>query len=64
MAVFIVVTQRGLVEKFTDHSEEHTASIFAMMMEAIITSEPLVNFYQITLHSIPEGSHLPGAFFR
>jgi hypothetical protein len=30
---------------------------FALMMEAVSTSEMLVNFYQTTLHNIPEDSH-------
>jgi hypothetical protein len=28
------------------------------MMEAVSTSETLVNFYETTLRSIPEGRHL------
>jgi hypothetical protein len=32
--------------------------IIALMMEAVRTSETLVNFYQITLHYNPEDSHL------
>jgi hypothetical protein len=41
------------------------ASIFkaiALMMEAARTSE-LVNFFQTTLHNIPEDSHLLGFIF-
>jgi hypothetical protein len=46
-------------------SEVITASIIsaikaliALMMEAVITSEMSVNFYQITRRNIPEDSHL------
>jgi hypothetical protein len=34
-----------------------TASTIVLMMEAVSTSETLVNFYQTTWHNIPEGSH-------
>jgi hypothetical protein len=33
-------------------------SLIALMMEAEITSETSVNFYQITQHNNPEDSHL------
>jgi hypothetical protein len=32
--------------------------IIALMMEAVSTSETLVNLYQTTWHNIPEDSHL------
>jgi hypothetical protein len=35
------------------------SSLIALMMEAAITSETLVNFYQTTPHNNPEDSHLP-----
>jgi hypothetical protein len=35
-----------------------SASIIALMMEAISTSETYVNFYQNTRRNIPEDSHL------
>jgi hypothetical protein len=44
--------------KFADVSEVLVASIIALMMEAASTSETSVNFYQITWHNNPEGSHL------
>jgi hypothetical protein len=33
-------------------------AIIALIMEAVSTSEKLVNFYETTLHNIPEDSHL------
>jgi hypothetical protein len=33
-------------------------SLIALMMEAVNTSETLVNFYETTLRNIPEDSHL------
>jgi hypothetical protein len=62
--VFFVVTPRC---PFTDVSEERIAFIFrsswqswiiALMMEAVRTSETLVNFYQTIRRYNPEGSHL------
>jgi hypothetical protein len=44
--------------KQTDVSEVHTASIVALMMEAVHTSEMLVYFNESTRHYIPEGCHL------
>jgi hypothetical protein len=45
--------------KLTDVSKVLTASIIrALMMEAVSTSETLVNFYQTTRLNIPENSHL------
>jgi hypothetical protein len=38
----------------TDISEVRTASIIALMMEAVHTSETLVNFNVITWRYIPE----------
>jgi hypothetical protein len=48
---------------WTDVSEVVTASIIpvvtdALMMEAVGHSETLVNFYETTWRSIPEGNHL------
>jgi hypothetical protein len=40
--------------KFTDVSEVLTASNIRAMMEAVSTSEMLVNFYQTTRLSIPQ----------
>jgi hypothetical protein len=34
------------------------ASIITLMMEAAVTSEKSVNFYQTTRHNNPEDSHL------
>jgi hypothetical protein len=34
--------------------------IITLMMEAVSTSETLVNFYEITRHNIPEDYHLKG----
>jgi hypothetical protein len=42
----------------TDVSEELTASIIILMMEAVSSSETLVNIYQTTLRNIREDSHL------
>jgi hypothetical protein len=47
MTVFWVVASCSLVEVF-----------ITLMMEAVITSETLVNFYQTTRRNNPEGSHL------
>jgi hypothetical protein len=44
--------------KFANVSEELTASIIALMMEAVSTSEMSVNIYQNTGHNNPEDSHL------
>jgi hypothetical protein len=46
--------------KYTDVSEEHTASITirAMMMEAVRISETSVYNNEATRRSIPEGYHL------
>jgi hypothetical protein len=46
--------------KLTDLSEVLTATIIliTLMMEAVSTSETLVNFYQTTERNIPEDSHL------
>jgi hypothetical protein len=45
----------------TDASEVLTTSIIRemshLMMEAVSTSETLVNIYQTTLHNIPDDSH-------
>jgi hypothetical protein len=57
MAVFLGVVLYSLVD--TDHvSELLTASIIALMMEAVSTSATLVNIYQTTECNIPEYSHL------
>jgi hypothetical protein len=42
----------------TDVSELLTASIIAMLVEAINTSETSVNFYQTTRRNNAEDSHL------
>jgi hypothetical protein len=42
----------------TDVSEVHTATIIALMMTAVSTSETLVNFYETSWCNIPEGCHL------
>jgi hypothetical protein len=42
----------------TDVSEVRTASIIALMMEAVRTSETSVNIYLTTRHYIPEDSEL------
>jgi hypothetical protein len=47
----------GLVE-YTDVSEVHTASIMALIMKAVHTSETSVYSNQTTRHYIPEGSTL------
>jgi hypothetical protein len=45
--------------KLTDVSAVLTATItITLMMEAVSTSETLVNFYETTQHNIPEDSHL------
>jgi hypothetical protein len=44
--------------KFTDVSQVHTASVFALMMEAVRTSETSVNFNMTTRRFIPEDSKL------
>jgi hypothetical protein len=45
--------------KLTDVSEERTASIIALMMEAVRTSETSVDFNITTRRYIPEDSKLP-----
>jgi hypothetical protein len=40
--------------KLTDVSEVLTVSIIALIMEAINTSQNLVNFYETTRRNIPE----------
>jgi hypothetical protein len=35
-----------------------TASIIALMMEAVSTSETLANFYETTRRIVPENGHL------
>jgi hypothetical protein len=44
--------------KLTDVAEVHTASIIALMMEAVSTSETSVNFNVTTRRYIPEDSKL------
>jgi hypothetical protein len=44
--------------KFTDISKVRTASIIALMMEAVRTSETLVNFNMTTRRYIPEDSNV------
>jgi hypothetical protein len=41
-----------------DSLSEFSASIITLMMEAVITSEKLVNFYETTWCNIPKDSHL------
>jgi hypothetical protein len=50
--------RRVVLWKSTDVLEVLTASIIALMMEAVRTSETSVSFYQTTLHNIPEDSRL------
>jgi VanZ family protein len=60
MAVFWVVAPSSLVEVY-QHFRGTCASIIRMitlMVEAAITSEILVNFYQTTWCYNPEDSHL------
>jgi hypothetical protein len=61
MVVFRVVAQCSLVQ-IADVSEVLAASIiramFALMMEAVSTSETSVNFYETTWSKIPEDSNL------
>jgi hypothetical protein len=45
-------------QKFTNVSEDLSASIIALTMEAARTSETVVNFYQTTRRYNPEDSHL------
>jgi hypothetical protein len=52
MALIWIVAPCSLV-KFTDVSE-----VLTLMMEAEITSETSVNFYQITRRNDPKDSHL------
>jgi hypothetical protein len=47
---------------FTDVSEVRTASIIALMMEAVRTSETSVNTYLTTRQYIPEDSKLQFLF--
>jgi hypothetical protein len=56
MAVFWVVAPCSLV--VVDISEMFSASIIALMMEAVSTSETSVKFYQTTRRNNPEDSHL------
>jgi hypothetical protein len=42
----------------TDVSEVLIASVIALMMEAVSTSQTSANFYQTTRRNIPEDSHL------
>jgi hypothetical protein len=50
---------------FTNVSEVCSASIvIALMMEAVQTSETLVNLYQSARRYNPEDSHLPNSLFR
>jgi hypothetical protein len=42
----------------TGESMKITASIIALMMEAVSSSEMSVNFYQTTRNNIPEDSNL------
>jgi hypothetical protein len=44
--------------KLADVSEVLTASIIALMMEAVSTCEASVIFYETILRNIPEVSHL------
>jgi hypothetical protein len=44
--------------KFSDDSEVRVASIIALMMETVSTSETSVNFYQTTRRKNPEVSQL------
>jgi hypothetical protein len=43
--------------KLIDVPEVHTASITRVIMEAVSTSEMLVNFYQTTWGNIPEDTY-------
>jgi hypothetical protein len=42
----------------TDVSKELAASIITLMIEAVSSSETLVNIYQTTQFNMPEDSHL------
>jgi hypothetical protein len=57
MAVFSVVAPCRLVE-VDRRFRGIAASLITLMMEAASTSETSLNFYQTTLHSNPEDSHL------
>jgi hypothetical protein len=51
--------RRVVWQKITNVSEVLTASIIrALVMEAVITSETSVNFYQTARRNNPEDSHL------
>jgi hypothetical protein len=56
MAVFWDVSPCSLIE-----IDQHF--IIALMMEALSTSETLINFYQITRRNIPEDTVLTVVFF-
>jgi Na+/H+ antiporter NhaA len=60
MAVFWVKTPCSLVEVYQRFGGIllTASSLIALMMEAVSTSETLVNLYQTTLHYNPEYSHL------
>jgi hypothetical protein len=49
---------RVVTLKFTDISKVRTTSIIALMMEAVCTSETLVNFNMTTRRYIPEDSNV------
>jgi hypothetical protein len=57
MAVFWDFVLFSLIQ-ITDVSEVLSAPIIRAMMEAVSTSKPLVNIYQITQCNIPVNSHL------
>jgi hypothetical protein len=59
MAVFRVVAPCSVVEVY-----HRFRAIIALMMEAAITSETLVNFYHTTRRYNPENSHLGKYFFN
>jgi hypothetical protein len=44
--------------KYTDVSVVLAASIIRVTMQAVSTSETMINFYQTTWHNNPVGRHL------
>jgi hypothetical protein len=55
-ATWCLIPREGQLEGVRDRSVRLRRAI-ALMMEALSTSETLVNFYQTTRSSIPKGSH-------
>jgi hypothetical protein len=52
---FYIVTRNNVV---TEISKLLTASVIAMMMEDVSTTETSVSFYRAALRNIPEDSHI------